>query len=653
MSVVKRVDKKTLLFWAAIFSLAICLIYALFNLASSLGLQYFVLSNRGMAQQTISGSILSGSLDIAVWGFAIFVVLAWLSCNIVLKNVSSNYLSFSTVGKLLIPCAMAVALSLVVLNFFGIWFLVLISSVLLGLCFMFAPDLFGVGRKVLFLRVLFGGLLLVFFIELAGLFLFNIPVALGLKTGGLASHWGWVEQDFANLGYPFLPFVYLFFVLFGLVAYVFRVLPSGWLWLIAKVKARRFVDRLNGFFEFGESWSFGFRFLSSRLIIVLAVVVSSVVSCLFVVFTVLPWSNPTGMMVSVDSPVYYNLISQMRSVDVNSALSLAFGNHRALFLVLCYALSFVAPIVSVIQFSAALLLVMLSVVSVFVLRLLTKSRKVLVLGVLLVPFSFDGLGLIYSGYFANMLALIIIFVYVVLFFKLLDKWSSSSFFALLSVSVLVLFSHSWTWFMFALSLGMFLLLEWRLAVRDRCLWGRFKDKAILIIATISVGLMVDMLRSVLSPISSSGSVLNTAKNSLGFFLNPAYLVTGMKNAVDFTLGGVFANQLFVAIAFVGFLVLLRFKSEVSNFFVAWVFVVCVSVLFATGDLVFNRALFMLPWVVLSGLGLAFVIKFAGSTVGQIGILKGRRLWVVLLVLGFVFVVLLNYALRYLFNINIW
>jgi hypothetical protein len=147
--------------------------------------------------------------------------------------------------------------------------------------------------------------------------------------------------------------------------------------------------------------------------------------------------------------------------------------------------------------------------------------------------------------------------------------------------------------------------------------------------------------------------LNTAKNSLGFFLNPSYLVTGMKNAVDFTLGGVFANQLFLAIAFVGFLVLLRFKSEVSNFFVAWVFVVCVSVLFATGDLVFNRALFLLPWVILSGLGLAFIIKFAGSTVGQIGILKGRSLWVVLLVLGFVFVVLLNCALRYLFNINIW
>ena len=381
--------------------------------------------------------------------------------------------------------------------------------------------------------------------------------------------------------------------------------------LLAKLGLDRLVNGLNGFFKSGEGWGFGFEFLRGRLVVVLAVVVSAVVSCLFVVFTVLPWSNPTGMMVSVDSPVYYNWISHMRSVDVYSALSFAFGNDRAVFLVLSYALSYVAPIVSVIQFAAALLLVFLAVVSVLVLRLFTSSRKVWVLGALLVPFSFQGLGLIYSGYFANMLALILIFVYVVLFFRLLEKWSSLGFFALLGVSVLVLFSHSWTWFVFALSLVMFLFLEWRLAARNRGLWGRFKEKAVLVVATVGVGFLVDLLRRVLSPVSSSGSVLSTVQSSLGF-PNPAYLLSGMSKAVDFVLGGVFANQLLVALAFVGFLVLLRFKSEVTNFFVAWVFVVCVSILFAGGDLVFNRALFMLPWVVLSGLGLAFVISFVGS-----------------------------------------
>ena len=84
------------------------------------------------------------------------------------------------------------------------------------------------------------------------------------------------------------------------------------------------------------------------------------------------------------------------------------------------------------------------------------------------------------------------------------------------------------------------------------------------------------------------------------------------------------------------------------------FVACVSILFAAGDFVFNRALFMLPWVVLSGLGLAFVVRFVGFIgLERFGGFRDWRLWVVLLVLAFVFLVLLNGSLRYLFNINIW
>jgi hypothetical protein len=652
MSQAKHKDKKTLFLWTATFSLATCLIYALYYLASSLSLHYFVLSNRGMVEKTVTGNVLSGSLDVAVWGIAIFILLFWLGHDLGLNRNSRHYRSSSALGLLVLLCGLAVGVFLVVLGLVGMWSLVLISDLILCLCFVFATNLFGIGRLVLFLRVLFGGLLILFFVELAGLFLFNVPIALGLNVRNLGLHWGGVELDFANLAYPFLPYVYLLLVVFGLGAYVFRVFPIGWLRFVCRDRVRRLVDCLNGVLSAGEGWRFGVESLLGHWVVVLAVVVSAVVSCLFVVFTILPWNNPTGMMVSVDSPVYYDWISHMRSVDVYSALSFAFGNDRAVFLVLFYALSFVAPLASVIQFAAALLLVLLAVVSVFVLQLFTSSRKVWVLGALLVPFSFQGLGLIYSGYFANMLSLILIFVYVVLFFKLLEKWSGLGFFVLLSVSVLVLFSHSWTWFVFAISLALFLFLEWRLAVHNRDLRGRFRDKAVLVVATVGVGVLVDLLRKVLSPVSSSGSVVGTIQSSLGF-PNPAYLLSGLSKAVNFVLGGVFANQLLVALAFVGFLVLLRFKSEVSNFFVAWVYVACVSILFAADDLVFNRALFLLPWIVLLGLGLSFVINFAGSRISHICCMKDWRLWLVLLVLGFVFLVLLNSSFRFLFNINIW
>ena len=53
-------------------------------------------------------------------------------------------------------------------------------------------------------------------------------VGFGIWMLGLwVLHWGGVESEFRELGYSFLPYVYLLFVLFGLGAFVFRALPGG------------------------------------------------------------------------------------------------------------------------------------------------------------------------------------------------------------------------------------------------------------------------------------------------------------------------------------------------------------------------------------------------------------------------------------------
>jgi hypothetical protein len=415
----------------------------------------------------------------------------------------------------------------------------------------------------------------------------------------------------------------------------------GW----ARFRREWFVERFGSLkkrFELNDDDALGF--LNGRLVLVFAIIVSAVVSCLFVFFTVLPWSNPAKMLVSVDSPVYYEWIVYMRSVNVNSALSFAFSNDRALFLVLAYAFSFFVSPMAIVQFVAALLIVVFGVVSLLVLRLLCPFRSVWVLGVLIVPFSFQALGLIYAGYFANMLALIFVFVYFLLFVRLLGSWSVLGFFGLLSVSVLVLFSHSWTWFIFAVSLLAFLFLEWRLAVANRNLWGRFKDKATFVFATVGVGLAADVLRGFLSSVSATSSVLNAARSGFGF--PSSFVLSGMQKSVGFALGGVFANQLLFLLGVLGFLFLARFKSEISNFLVSWVFVACVSILFGTVNFVFDRSLFLVPWVVLCSLGLFFVLRVGSSW------FEGRkRSAFCILILLFVFLVFLNYALSFLFNIQ--
>jgi hypothetical protein len=643
MSLLECLGKKRLLGWAVEFSLALCLIFSLFYLAGYFGLSFFVLSNRGMVEHIVSGSVVSASLDPVVWGGGVFVVLAGLFYGLGSGRVGGLYRFLA--GFVL--CGLVGLASLAIFGLVSLLALVVVSVLIVSLCFVFSFGFFGVSRFGLFKGLLIGGILIVLFVEVASLVLYNAPVALNLspQLSGAGLHWNLVELSFSNLAYPFLPYAYLLFVLMGIVGFIVKVVPGRL--LISRVKGEfflKFVCRLRGIFDFCWDSSYEFRFGS--LGVLLAVLVSVVVSCLFVVFTVLPWVNPTNMLVSVDSPGYYQWIVYMRSVDVNSAFSFAFANDRTLFLLLAYVLSFVFGAVGVVQFVSGLLVSLFCVACLLVLRFFVGLHEVWVFGVLLVPFSFQALGLIYAGYFASMLALVLVLLYFVVFLKVVRCWSNLGVFGLLVLSVLILFSHSWTWFVFVLSLVGFLFLEWRSARQD----DGFRLKAVLVGGSIGVALVCDFARRFLSTVSSSVSVFTTASTSLGF-PNVSFLLSGLRDSVYFSLGGVFANQLLVFLSILGFLVLLRYRSTVSNFLVSWVFVVCMLILFASSDFVFDRVLFLLPSVVLSGFGLSFIVRFF------VGGLKGSnrflRLGILILVLCFVFLVLLNGALRYVLNINVW
>jgi hypothetical protein len=600
-----------------------------------------------MVEHTVIGSLFNRSLDAAIWGVGILVAVAWMCYVLGLKLVHEHQRILPIIGLLSVG-SLAVWVCLALFGAISLVSLALVSGVLTVVCLVFSFDLFGLGRISVFLRVLISFFLVVLSFEVAALFLFNLPLVFNFKPelSAVASHWNLVELSFSNMAYPFLPFVYLLFVLLGVVAFVVKVLPSEL--LSAKFRGGRlasFVGRLRGLFELRGDTVFGF--LEHHSVSVLAILASSVVSCLFVVFTVLPWTNPTRMLVSVDSPSYYQWIVHMRSVDINSALSFAFSNDRALFLVLAYGLSFLVSTVNVVQFAAAILIVLFGVVIFLVLRMFCKVRAVWIFGVLLVPFSFQSLGLIYSGYFANMLSLLFVFVYVILFFRLMDRWSSWGFLALLGISIGVLFSHSWTWFIFALSLLLFLFLELR-ATWQNGLSSRFRLMVVFVGGTLGVGLLCDAVRQLVSPISSTASVLFTSGSSLGL-PNFGYLITGLGKSTQFVLGGVFNNSLLIFFCVIGFLVLWRLNTGISRFFVAWVFVGCMSIFFAVESFVFDRILFLMPWVVLSALGLFWGV----SIVNRVGGWEGWRFRVLVTVLIFVFLILLNAALRFVFNINVW
>jgi hypothetical protein len=162
-----------------------------------------------------------------------------------------------------------------------------------------------------------------------------------------------------------------------------------------------------------------------------------------------------------------------------------------------------------------------------------------------------------------------------------------------------------------------------------------------------VGLICDLSRKLLTSMSASTSVFETAQSSLGI-PNAGFVLWGLRLTTNFYLGGVFANWLLIVLSLLGLVFLLSLKSEMSRLLVSWIFVGCVPLLFSSGELIFDRFLFLMPWIVLSGLGLSYLVRFG------VYASKNSRSKVVfeLLILAFVLLVLLNFGLRYVSNINI-
>jgi hypothetical protein len=595
-----------------------------------------------MASYSFSAAaIVSASWDPLIWAASLFIPLICLFLGLICtKNTAIR--RFSLVPIL---CVLGGLTGAAVLGFLSVVSLALVSLMVLIICIYFS-DFLGLSPTGLLKRVLLGCVLTALLIELAALALFNLPYTLNLSVA--ADNWRLTELYLSNLAYPALPYAYLFFIVLGTAAFIITAVPA------IRFPKAPLLTRLQGFIHqvrrtVSSLKEQEFEPLSSRFPLILALLVSIVISVLFVAITVLPWFNPTNRLVSVDSPVYYEWLDRMRSLDVPSALQFALTNDRALFLVLSYLLSFVVYPVEIMQFIPALLVPLFCLVSLFIIKLVCNLRDAWVYAVLIVPFSIQALGLIYSGYFANMLAAIFVYLYFIVLLKFSDSGRWWNIPLLLGISLLILFSHSWTWYIFAASLGAFLFLEWQKTAKEPAPRQNLKRKMLIVGGTAILGLSCDLARKLLISSSGSLSVFETAQSSLGL-PNTAFILSGLKLTTNFYLGGVFSSAVILALCITGLLFMLTFKSDMSRLLICWFAVGCTAVLFASTEFVFNRFMFLMPSLIFASLGLSFLARFSLHTAGSSHV---KRVCVELLVVGLVFLFLLNFALRYVCNINIF
>ena len=288
------------LIWLVWGSLGLCLIYSLFYSAGYLGVSFFVLSNRSMVEYTVSRSLASATWDLAAWSGAIFVILACLFYSLI--SGKANGFHRFWIGTFLI---ILVALNcLVLFGILSISFLILISVTLLALSLILSFDFFGTSRFRLLRGLLFGSIFVALFVEAAALILFNLPYTLNVPaaSSAVAVHWRLAELSLSNLAYPLLPYAYLLLISLGVIAFLVKVAPA--VSLSTNERSRGLLPIWARFRRAIESCKEKTCEPSSaRFPLSVAIMVSCVVSCLFVVVTVLPWINPTYRLVSVDAPV--------------------------------------------------------------------------------------------------------------------------------------------------------------------------------------------------------------------------------------------------------------------------------------------------------------------------------------------------------------
>jgi hypothetical protein len=166
-SISGRLNKTQLSILISLVPLAISLVCSLFYLTSNLGYSLLVFSSRSVFGQT---SMLSPSLEVVVWGVALFVILARLGYDLELNVVKGHFIAFAGTALIVAVCGMAIGVVAVILGLLSALALVVVSLVLLSLYILFSSDFFGVSRLNFCLRLLVVAIVVFVLVELAGFF---------------------------------------------------------------------------------------------------------------------------------------------------------------------------------------------------------------------------------------------------------------------------------------------------------------------------------------------------------------------------------------------------------------------------------------------------------------------------------------------------
>ncbi len=344
-----------------------------------------------------------------------------------------------------------------------------------------------------------------------------------------------------------------------------------------------------------------FKILSHpKLMLAASLVVGSLLA--FVPYR--PDLNPSGTIVGIDSATYVSWISQMLQRPLLQALQYSFveglDGSRPLLLIPLYlvASTGVSPNL-IIEYLPMVLAPLLSLSSYIFVRFGQGSASLAGLTALFTSTSFYVTVGMWGGYYANMLAIIIVFLFLTCLLLFSKSPSALMYGVMFALSVALFLTHPWTWVLVITASLVFALSVWK----DTCHSIHLRS----IIGIIISGVVLDVLKS---SVFATRTVAVDLATKVPTVEQVASFWTNLVDALLYTHGGILGNWLVLGLGLLSVFAS-RFRDRFERLLILWVGVASVPFLLLDG---YHQAriVYDLPIPVLGSIAVLFFLPQVGS-----------------------------------------
>jgi hypothetical protein len=367
-----------------------------------------------------------------------------------------------------------------------------------------------------------------------------------------------------------------------------------------------------------------FKFLSRpRLLLII-----SLASSILIAF--IPYRadlNPNVTLVGVDSSTYVTWISQMLARPIPQALQYSFvegldGSRPLLLIILFMVASLGVSPSQIIEYLLIILAPLLTLSTYAFVRFGQGNSGFAALTALFTPFSFYLPVGLWGGYYANMAALVLAYLFLTLLLLFSKSPSATRYAAMFALSVALFLTHPWTWVLIATTDLVFALSLWR----ETRVSIHLKSIAGIIITGIALDALKSAIFATRSVAGDLATKLPTTADASSFWVN---LIDGLL----YTHSGQLASWIILGVGLFACFAL-RFKDRFERLILLWVATASIPFLILDS---YNqtRIVYDLPIPVLMATAMLFFLPLIGN---------GKIRWPGIIIL-LVLVTCANYALQ--------